>query len=79
MENRQKEMVMKMRLNLDAIPEVVHIFSKSNNDMKGRTHFLMRSTNNARKRKYADIEMDNKEEETKEISKVNAKTKDLEN
>ena len=81
MENRQKEMAMKMKLNLDAILEIVNIFSKSNNVsyMKGRIHFLMRSTNNARKRKYADIEMDNKEEETKEISKVNAKIKDLEN
>ena len=67
-----------MRLNLDAIPEIVNIFSKSNNVsyMKGGTHILMRSTNSVRKRKYADIEMNNKQEETKEIRKVNAKIKD---
>ena len=40
-----------MRLNLDAISEIVHIFSKSNNVsyMKGRTHFIMSLTNNAKK------------------------------
>ena len=52
MENWQKDMVMIMRLNLDAISEIVHIFSKSNNVsyMKGRTHFLMRSTKNTKKK-----------------------------
>ena len=44
MKIREKQMVFKMNFKVDAIPEIVNIFSNSLNVsyMKGRTHFLIR-------------------------------------
>ena len=58
MKNREIYMVTKMRLKVDAIPEIVNIFKKSENVscMKGRSHFLMRRAAPFRARKYQDIE-----------------------
>ena len=46
MRNREKSMVDRMRLNVVAIPEILNIFSKSQNVsyMNDRTHFLMRQS-----------------------------------
>ena len=54
MRNRKKSMVNRMRLNVVAIPEILNIFSKSQNVsyMNGRTHFLMRQSQHKRKRKH---------------------------
>ena len=81
MRNREKMIVNKMRLKVDAIPEILSIFSKSKNVsyMNGRTHFLLRSTQKGIKRKYNDIEMDRKEEEDRAIDRFKSKIKDLEN
>ena len=80
MKNREKMMVNRMRLNVEAIPEIINIFAKSSNVsyMKGRTHFLMRPSKDSRKRKYTEIEMDSKEEEQKEISRFKSKVEELE-
>ena len=73
-------MVFKMNLKVDAIPEIVNIFSNSQNVsyMKGRTHFLMRKRDQIRERKYNDIEMDRKEEDIKAIEEYEKKIKELE-
>ena len=76
---REKCMITKMRLDVEAIPEIVNIFAKSKNVsyMNGRTHFLMRSQLENRKRKIHDIEMDLNEETKNEIKNYKEKINDL--
>ena len=54
---------------VSAIPEIVKIFKASNNVSytNGRIHFLMRTKNFLRKRKYFEMEVDGVEE-TKQIN-----------
>ena len=56
-------------LNVTAIPEIVSIFKASNNVSYTNeiTHFLMRTKNLARKRKYIEMEVDGVRE-TKQIN-----------
>ena len=68
-----------MRLDVEAIPEIVNIFTKSKNVsyMNGITHFLMRRQLKNRKRKIHDIEMDLNEETKNEIKNYKEKINDL--
>ena len=78
--NREKEMIIRKDLNVSAIPEIVKIFKTSNNVSytNGRTHFLMRTKNFLRKRKYFEMEVDGVEE-TKQINNsLQEKIKQLE-
>ena len=76
---KEKCVVTKMRLDVEAIPEIVSIFAKSKNVyyMNGRTHFLMRRQLENRKRKIHDIEMDLNEETKNEIKNYKEKINDL--
>ena len=73
MKNREKMMVNRMRLNVEAVPDIINIFAKPSNVsyMKGRTHFLMRSSKDSRKRKYTEIEKIPKKKNKKKSADLN--------
>ena len=80
MNQREKSILLNRGLQVDAIPEIISIFSHSKNVslMKGRTHFLLRKQSNFRKRTLLDREMEDAEER-KEITKgLTNKIKELE-
>ena len=81
MKNREKWLVDKLNLKVNTTHDIISIFNafKNVSYIKGRTYFLMRKTNESRKKKFADIEMDQNEEEYKEAGLLWNKIKSLEN
>ena len=80
MEKREKLIIMNRGLKVEAIPEIISIFSRSKNVsvMNGRTHFLMRKEKHQSKRSYQDRVMNDAEVTKENISKLTDKIKDLE-
>ena len=78
--DREKMIVMKSKMNVEAIPEIVNIFAKSQNVSvsKGKSPFLMRKDQIDRKRKHPDEEMKNDNDQLKKIEKLNHKVASLE-
>ena len=71
---------MKSRLNVFAIPEIISIFSKSQNVSvsKGKSHFLMRDCNVGIKRKNPDEEMKEDINHNKKIDELKTTIKSIE-
>ena len=80
MEKREKLITMNRGLKVEAIPEIVSIFSRSKkvSVMNGRTHFLMRKEKHHSKRSYQDRAMNDAEETKENICKLAGKINDLE-
>ena len=53
---KEKMIVMKSKMKVEEIPEIINIFAKSENVsvLKGKSHFLMREYQRDRKRKRSD-------------------------
>ena len=64
-----------MNLKVYTIPEIIYIFSRSQNllYMKKRNYFLMRKKYQKSVKKYYDIEMNRKEEDAKAIEELREK------
>ena len=80
LKDRQKLIVMKSRLNVVAIPEIISIFSKSQNVSisKGKSRFLMRDYQVGRKRKHPDEEMKEDIDHSKKIDELKTTIRSLE-
>ena len=80
LKDREKMIVMKSRLNVEAIPEIVNIFAKSQNVSvsKGKSHFLMRGDQGYWKRKHPDEEMKVDNDQLKIIEELSHKITSLE-
>ena len=80
MEQREKVIIMNRGLQIEAIPEIVSIFSQSKNVSvtSGRTHFLLRKRENFRKRTLQDREAEEAEEHKENIKKLSNKINELE-
>ena len=80
MEKRDKLIIMNRGLKVEAIPEIVSVFSRSKNVsvMNGRTHFLMRKEKHRSKKSYQDRVMNDAEETKENISNLTDKIKNLE-
>ena len=80
LKDREKMIVMKSRMKVEAIPEIIHIFAKSQNVSvsKGKSHFLMREYQRDRKRKHPDEESKEDNQQLKKIEELNLKIASLE-
>ena len=80
LKDREKMIVMKRGMNVEAIPEIVNIFAKSQNVSvsKGKSNFLMRKDQIDRKRKHPDEEMKDDNNQLKKIEELNHKVASLE-
>ena len=80
MEQREKVTIMNRGLQIEAIPEIVSIFSQSKNASvtSGRTHFLLRKRENSSKRTLQDRETEEAEEHKENIKKLSDKINELE-
>ena len=80
MDKREKMLIMNRGLKVEAIPEIVSIFSRSKNVsvMNGRTHFLLRKGKHHGKKSLQDREMQDAEEAKENISRLTNKIKELE-
>ena len=80
MDKREKLIIMNRGLQVEAVPEIVSIFSRSKNVslMKGRTYFLLRKKRNPGKRSLLDREMEEAEETKENITKLTSKIEELE-
>ena len=80
LKDREKMIVMKSKMNVEAIPEIVNIFAKSQNVSvsKGKSHFLMWKDQIDRKRKHTDEVMKDDNDQLKKIEKLNHKVASLE-
>ena len=80
LKDRKKMIVMKSRMKVEAIPEIIHIFAKSQNVSvsKGKSHFLMREYQRDRKRKHPDEESKEDNQQLKKIEELNLKIASLE-
>ena len=77
MDKWEKMWIMNRGLKVEAIPEIVSIFSYSKNVsvMNGRTHFLIRKGRHHGKKFLQDREMQDAEEEKENISRLTDKIK----
>ena len=80
MDKREKLIIMNRGLQVEAVPEIVSIFSRSKNVslMNGRTYFLLRKKRNPWKRSLLDREMEEAEETKENITKLTSKIEELE-
>ena len=80
MDKREKLIIMNRGLQVEAVPEIVSIFSRSKNVslMNGRTYFLLRKKRNPGKRSLLDREMEEAEETKENITKLTSKIEELE-
>ena len=80
LKDREKMIVMKSRMKVEAIPEIINIFAKSQNVSvsKGKSHFLMREYQRDRKRKHPDEESKEDSQQLKKIEELNLKIASLE-
>ena len=80
LKDREKMIVMKSRMKVEAIPEITNIFAKSQNVSvsKGKSHFLMREIQRDRKRKHPDEESKEDNQQLKKIEELNLKIASLE-
>ena len=71
---------MKSRLNIVVIPEIISIFSKSQNVSisKGKSYFLMRDYQVGRKRKHPDEKMKEDIDHSKKIDELKTTIRSLE-
>ena len=79
-DKREKMLIMNRGLKIQAIPEIVSIFSRSKNVsvMNGRTHFLLRKGKHHGKKSLQDREKQDAEEAKENISRLTDKIKELE-
>ena len=72
LKEREKMIVMKKRMNVVAIPEIIDIFAKSQNVSisKGKSHYLMRDFKSGIKRKNPEEEMKVDEKWDRNVEKL---------
>ena len=80
LKEREKMIVMKSRMRVETIPEIIIIFAKSQNVSvsKGKSHFLMREYQRDRKRKHPDEESKEDNQQLKKIEALNLNIASLE-
>ena len=80
LKSRERKLVMKSKLNVVAIPEIIKIFAKSQNVSisKGKSHFLMRDCQLGRKRKHPDEEMKDEVNQSAKVNELQKTIKSLE-
>ena len=80
MDKREKLIIMNRGLQVEAVPEIISIFSRSKNVslMNGRTYFLLRKKRNPGKGSLLDREMEEAEETKENITKLTSKIEELE-
>ena len=80
LKEREKTMVMKRKMNVVAIPEIIRIFAKSQSVSisKEKSHYLMRDARRDLKRKHPEEEMKVDEKYDRNVEKIQSKILSLE-